>query len=127
MQIKFKGKYFDTQKDAVHVDDLYVQKMIDEVIEKLIESKEEKTDFSFAATGDTLVAGVKWEEDGEIEVIVTQNYRHACLLRDSWGNYQPLDWRAESYEDMSKEELIGVIQSLEERLNRPDYNPRREV
>ena len=39
MQIKFKSKYFDNQKNAVHIEDTYVQKMIDEVIEKLVKSK----------------------------------------------------------------------------------------
>lgn len=134
MQIKFKGKYFDTQKDAVHVEDTYVQKMIDEVIEKLVKSKEKETDFTFSATGDTLVAGVKWEQDGEIDVMVTQNYNHACLLRDKYGNYQPVDWgeeeRREELENMSKDELINEIYFLEKELSDwtpPQYNPRREV
>lgn len=134
MQIKFKGKYFDTQKDAVHVEDAYVQKMIDEVIEKLVKSRKKETDFTFSATGDTLVAGVKWEQDGEIEVMVTQNYNHACLLRDEYGNYQPVDWgeeeRREELENMSKDELINEIYFLEKELSDwtpPQYNPRREV
>lgn len=134
MQIKFKGKYFDTQKDAVHIEDTYVQKMIDEVIEKLIQSKEKDTDFAFSATGDTLVAGVKWEQDDEIEIIVTQKYNHACLLKDKYGNYQPIDWgeeeRREELENMSKDELIEEIYFLERELSDwapPQYNPRREV
>lgn len=134
MQIKFKGKYFDTQKDAVHVEDAYVQEMIDGVIEKLVKSKGKETDFTFSATGDTLVAGVKWEQDDEIEVMVTQNYNHACLLRDKYGNYQPVDWgeeeRREELENMSKDELINEIYFLERELSDltpPQYNPRREV
>ena len=134
MQIKFKGKYFNTRKDAVHVEDAYVQKMIDEVIEKLVRSKEQEADFTFSATGDTLVAGAKWEQDGEIEVIVTQNYDYACLLRDEYENYQPVDWdeeeRREELESMSKDELINEIYFLEKELSErtpPQYNPRREV
>ncbi len=100
----------------------------------LVKSKEKETDFTFSATGDTLVAGVKWEQDGEIEVMVTQNYNHACLLRDEYGNYQPVDWgeeeRREELENMSKDELINEIYFLEKELSDwapPQYNPRREV
>ena len=126
-QINFKGKYFSKNEDAVHVSDDATQEMIDEVIENLIASRE-KTDFCFQATGDTLVAGVKWDAEGEIEIMVTQKYNYACLLKDRHGNYQPIDWLEEKeneYEDMSKEELIDRIRYLEEQ--KAEYNPRREV
>lgn len=126
-QINFKGKYFSKNEDAVHVSDNDTQEMIDEVIENLIASKED-VDFTFQATGDTLVAGVKWDEEGEIDVIVTQKYSEACLLKDKYGNYQPIDWMEEKeneYEDMSKEELIDRIRYLERQ--KAEYNPRREV
>lgn len=122
MILKFKGKYFDDNSNAVHVDDKDVQRMIDEVVEKLVESKEE-SDFRFQATGDTLVAGLKCEE--EIEIMVTQNYSHACLLKDKYGNYEPIDWSNERYwiyQDMSKDELIEEIMKL-----KSEYDPRREV
>lgn len=125
--IKFKSEYFDTNKNTVHVNDTGVQEMIDKVLEDLIASKE-KTDFHFRATGDTLVAGVKWDAEGEIEIIVTQKYNYACLLKDKYGNYQPIDWLEEKeneYEDMSKEELIDRIRYLERQ--KAEYNPRREV
>ena len=125
--IKFKSEYFDTNKNTVHVNDTGVQEMIDKVLEDLIASKE-KTDFHFRATGDTLVAGVKWDAEGEIEIIVTQKYNYACLLKDKYGNYQPIDWLEENeneYEDMSKEELIDRIRYLERQ--KAEYNPRREV
>lgn len=131
--IKFKSEYFDTNKNAVHVNDTEVQEMIDEVLENLIASKE-KTDFCFQATGDTLVAGVKWSAEGEIEVIVTQNYNHACLLRDEYGNYQPIDWLEEQEKDelsdRSVDELVAEIMLLRKELKdqkKPQYNPRREV
>ena len=131
--IKFKGEYFDTNKNAVHVNDTEVQEMIDEVLEDLIASKE-KTDFCFQATGDTLVAGVKWSAEGEIEVIVTQNYNHACLLRDEYGNYQPIDWLEEQEKDelsdRSVDELVAEIMLLRKELEdqkKPQYIPRREV
>ena len=131
--IKFKSEYFDTNKNAVHINDAEVQEMIDEILEDLIASKE-KTDFCFQATGDTLVAGVKWSAEGEIEVIVTQNYNHACLLRDEYGNYQPIDWLKEQEEDelsdRSVDELVAEIMLLRKELEdqkKPQYNPRREV
>lgn len=124
MILKFKGEYFDDNSNAVHVDDEDVQRMIDEVVEKLVESKEE-SDFRFQATGDTLVAGLKCDAEGEIEIMVTQNYSHACLLKDKYGNYEPIDWGNERYwiyQDMSKDELIEEIMKL-----KSEYNPRREV
>ena len=131
--IKFKSEYFDTNKNAVHVNDTEVQEMIDEILEDLIASKE-KTDFCFQATGDTLVAGVKWSAEGEIEIIVTQKYNHACLLRDEYGNYQPIDWLEEQEKDelsnRSVDELVAEIMLLRKELEdqrKPQYNPRREV
>lgn len=131
--IKFKGKYFDTNKNAVHVDDADVQEMIDRVLEDLIVSRE-KTDFCFQATGDTLVAGVKWDAEGEIEIMVTQKYNHACLLRDEYGNYQPIDWLEEQEKDELSDkpvdELVTEIMLLRKELEdqrKTQYNPRREV
>lgn len=132
-QINFKGKYFSKNEDAVHVSDDVTQEMIDEVIENLIASKED-VDFIFQATGDTLVAGAKWDEDGEIDVIVTQKYSNACLLKDKYGNYQPIDWLEEQEKDelsdRSVDELVAEIMSLRKELEdqrKPQYNPRREV
>lgn len=126
-QINFKGRYFSKNEDAVHISDDKTQEMIDAVIEDLIASKED-VDFVFQATGDTLVAGVKWDEEGEIDIMVTQKYSEACLLKDKYGNYQPIDWMEEEeniYEDMSKKELIDRIRYLEKQ--RAEYNPRREI
>ena len=132
-QINFKGKYFSKNEDAVHVSDDATQEMIDEVIENLIASKED-VDFTFQATGDTLVAGAKWDEEGEIDVIVTQKYSNACLLKDKYGNYQPIDWLEEQEKDelsdRSADELVAEIMSLRKELEdqrKPQYNPRREV
>lgn len=126
-QINFKGRYFSKNEDAVHISDDKTQAMVDAVIEDLIASKED-VDFVFQATGDTLVAGVKWDEEGEIDIMVTQKYSEACLLKDKYGNYQPIDWMEEEeniYEDMSKKELIDRIRYLEKQ--RAEYNPRREI
>ena len=132
-QINFKGKYFSKNEDAVHISDDATQEMIDDVIENLIASKED-VDFTFQATGDTLVAGVKWDEEGEIDVIVTQKYSNACLLKDKYGNYQPIDWLEEQEKDelsdRSVDELVAEIMLLRKELEdqrKPQYNPRREV
>ena len=132
-QINFKGKYFSKNEDAVHISDDATQEMIDEVIENLIASKED-VDFTFQSTGDTLVAGAKWDEEGEIDVIVTQKYSNACLLKDKYGNYQPIDWLEEQEKDelsdRSVDELVAEIMSLRKELEdqrKPQYNPRREV
>ena len=131
-QINFKGKYFSKNEDAVHVSDDATQKMIDEVIENLIASRE-KTDFCFQATGDTLVAGVKWDAEEEIEIMVTQKYNHACLLKDKYGNYQPINWLEEQEEDefsdKSVDELVAEIMLLRKELEnqrKPRYNLRYE-
>lgn len=127
-QIKFKGEYFNNCDNAVHIDDSHVQDMIDEVIEELMSLDGEKTHFNFSATGDTLVAGVKWAEDDEIEIIVTQDYYHACLLKHSDNHYEPVNWMKEEYnhyQEMSKEELIDRIKYLES--HRAEYNPYREI
>ena len=130
--IKFKSEYFDTNKNAVHVNDTEVQKMIDEVLEDLIASRE-KTDFCFQATGDTLVAGVKWDAEEEIEIMVTQKYNHACLLKDKYGNYQPINWLEEQekdeFSDRSVDELVAEIMLLRKELEnqrKPRYNLRYE-
>ena len=132
-QINFKGKYFCKNEDAVHVSDDATQEMIDEVIENLIASKED-VDFTFQAAGGTLVAGAKWDEEGEIDVIVTQKYSNACLLKDKYGNYQPIDWLEEQEKDelsdRSVDELVAEIMLLRKELEdqrKPQYNPRREV
>lgn len=132
-QINFKGKCFSKNEDAVHVSDDATQEMIDEVIENLITSKED-VDFTFQAAGDTLVAGAKWNEEGEIDVIVTQKYSNACLLKDKYGNYQPIDWLEEQEKDelsdRSVDELVAEIMLLRKELEdqrKPQYNPRREV
>lgn len=126
-RVKFKSRDFSGINNAVHIRDEDVQNMIDEVVEKLMSFKDNRTRFSFSATGDTLVAGVKWAEDGDIEIIVTQDYYQACLIKDKFGNYQPVDWLEDDikYDDMSRVELIDRIHYLESRL--PEYNPRREI
>lgn len=128
INLKFKGEYFNSTKGAVHIDDDYTQKMIDEVVQELTSLDNPDGRFRWISTGDTLVIGARWAESEEIDIIVTQNYYNACLLKDSYGNYEPLYWGKEGdeeYEDMTKDELIDRIKYLESR--RAEYNPKREV
>lgn len=125
MKLNFKGKYFDNREDAVHIDDGYVDGMINCVMDSLLNSDED-FDFSMSSTGDTMVFGVKIDEE-EIDIYVAQDYSEACLLRNEFGEWEPLDWKRQEeydeYDDMSKDELIEEIM----RLKRAEYDPKREV
>ena len=130
MQIKFKSEYFDTNKNAVHVEDKYVQEMIDGVIKDLMESDKIENDFAFQATGDTLVAGVKWEEDDSIDIIVTQDYNMAHLEKKASSGYEALDWGEEEEKELSNQELTAELCELKKiikELVKTEYNPRKEV
>lgn len=131
MQIKFKGKYFDTNKNAVHLNDEDVQELIDSVAKELISSDKIENDFAFQATGDTLVAGVKWEEDESIDIIVTQDYNSAHLMKNIDDKYEALDWcEEEDNEELSLKELtdeLYVLRREVQELRRTEYNPRKEV
>lgn len=131
MQIKFKGRYFDTNKNAVHLDDEEVQELIDDVAKELINSNKIENDFTFQATGDTLVAGVKWEEDEGIDIIVTQDYNLAHLMKNINNKYEALDWcEEEDNEELSLKELANELYALRrevQELRKAEYNPRKEV
>ena len=128
MKLNFKGKYFDGRENAVHVEDEYVQKMIDSVVDRLLNSNE-SFDMSLSSTGDTLVIGIKSDDDyeSEINIYVTQDYSEACLLKDAYGHWEPIAWgypdEPEEYMEMTKDELIEEIM----RLKRAEYDPKREV
>ena len=124
-KLSFKGKYFTDPKNAVHISDKRTQDMIDSVLRDILKNEDEG--FCFQATGDTMVIGFKFSDDDEINIIVTQNYSEACLLKDSVGDWYPIDWlENEEKEDLkrfTREELIEEIL----KLRHPDYNPRKEV
>lgn len=131
MQIKFKGRYFDMNKNAVHLDDENVQELIDNVAKELTNSNKIENDFAFQATGDTLVAGVKWEEDESIDIIVTQDYNSAHLEKNVNDKYEALDWsKEEDGEELSLKELTDELYALRrevQELRKAEYNPRKEV
>lgn len=105
-RIYFKGRSFYSFKDGKHVEDLYVQRMIDEVVDEMVHG--ESGDHFFTATGDTLVAGIRFED--EIAIFVTQSYDEATLILDKDGQWISIDYGEEK---MSPE--------------RAEYNPRKEV
>ena len=56
------------------------------------------------------------------------------MLKDKYGNYQPIDWLEEKEKDelsdRSVDELVAEIMLLRKELEdqrKPQYNPRREV
>lgn len=133
-KLNFKGKYFRDTKEAVHVKDADVQRMIDEVVQSLIDG----TSYAYQITGDTIVIGIRFDTDNEISVFVSQNYDTAILLTEDNGRtWEPIDWKYEEDKDvlcdLSKDELITQILDLQDKLrieresNRPVYNPHREV
>lgn len=86
IRIKFKSDNFTGTQDAVHVSDEEVQSMIDDVINKLINSLD-KNDYHFCATGDTFVIGIKYgDKSTNIDLIVTQDYGYATMWKegDEW-------------------------------------------
>ena len=124
-KLVYKSNFFTNHKDAVHIEDDYVQKMIDENVDRLLKSKREGSDFSFSATGDTLVAGVKWEDDESIDIIVAQNYSQACLLKNKYGSYDPVDWREDNedcddirFQSMDIYELLAEKENLKNLLTK---------
>lgn len=136
-QLKFKGKYFNVNKDAVHVDDDYTQSMIDDVYDSLLKSTED-WDYALRATGDTLIIGTKSIEDCSIDIYVTQDYNEAIICSEDGGKtWEPIDWTVPlEDEEWTKEELMAEILKLQRKLddyevttqNRyPDYNPRKEI
>ena len=123
IKLDLNGKYFTNCDNAVHVEDSKVQQMIDEIEEKLLESKE-YFDFRFQATGDTMVFGTKYGsefEEEEIHIYVTQDYQEAELFKED-GKWTAIDWHEACLEDMTKEELIEEVR----KLRAASYNPNKE-
>lgn len=130
MNIKFYYNKQDFHKNnGVKLTDEKIQNMIDDVVKRLNNSGE----YSFSATGDTIVIGFRWEK--EINIYVCRNYEHAEAWIDKNGHYQKMDWleteierdeEYRQYQNYSKEELIDILMD-KRKQNRPVYNPHREV
>ena len=132
-KLEFKGKYFDNNKDAKHVLDEDVQRMIDNVTECLINSKY-SNDWAYNATGDTMVFGFRYMDDNEISIYVTQKYNQAILCTEDKGKtWMPIDWSVTEFDGESTiEELYDRIRRIEGEIRdvknelQAQYNPRRE-
>lgn len=115
-----------TKNDGVKLSDERIQDMIDEVIKGLAEPG----DYSFSATGDTIVIGFRWEE--EMSIFICKNYEHAEAWVNENGDWEKMDWSIDyeeeernDYRKLSKEELIDILMAKNEL--KPVYNPRKEV
>lgn len=117
-QIKYKGDCFYSFKNGVDVEDTEVQKMIDDAINGLIE---DKLDHYMSATGNTIVIGMRYED--EVQIVVSKDYDEATILYEN-GIWEPVNYEIEDrrdyLEELSRSELIDL-------LLRSDYNPRKEV
>ena len=142
--IKFYYGYdqdFRNCKDAVRLSNKEVQNLVDEVVEDLQDIMKNNTEnnSTFRGTGDTMVFGFSFDEDGDgkldsMDIFVCRNYEEAEGWLNEDGYFEKMDWtkdyEAEEYdseiarlEEKTKDELIKMI--MESR--HPDYNPRREV
>lgn len=85
LDFKDANVWFDFS-DGVDVSDVYIQAMIDETVESLIDEKN-GSDFSLKATGNTAVIGYRCYYETktpvEINIIVTQNYKEATLHKET--------------------------------------------
>lgn len=108
--MKIRNEHFYSFKNGVKVDDASLQKMIDETTNKMISG--ETGDHYYTAIGNSLVAGIRFED--EIALFVTQDFKEATILLDKDGKWRPINYR---YERM--------IEEL--RREEPLYNPRKEV
>lgn len=117
-------------KDAVKLDDKEVQNLIDEVVEDLsiIIKENRENNSTFRGTGDTMVFGFAFDENGDgeldsMDIFVCRDYEEAEGWFNDEGFFEKMDWtkdyEAEELESKTKEELIKMIY--------PDYNPHREV
>ena len=142
--IKFYYGYdqdFRNCKDAVRLSNKEVQNLVDEVVKDLqnIMRNNTENNSTFRGTGDTMVFGVSFDEDGDgkldsMDIFVCRNYEEAEGWLNEDGYFEKIDWtkdyEVEEYnseiarlEENTKDELIKMI--MESR--HPDYNPRREV
>lgn len=129
VDLKIDSKYFNGVDDAVHVSLDTVQGLIDDVVLNLVNTQE-KDDYSFAATGDCFVFGIKGDET--IDIYVTQNYKHAILISDKDNDtWEKLSWSEEI--EINKDDIIEDIERIGRELSdikdsiRKCYFPDREI
>ena len=123
---------FTSHKNAVKLSDEAVQKLIDEVVEgltKTLKNNNYNNNYSFAATGDTIVIGFAMDEDedGKLDSIylyVCRDYEEAQGWVCKDGFFEKMNWERdyerEEFEKYSRDELIDMLLEAQ-------YDPRREI
>lgn len=107
--------YYNTddfvKNDGVDLNSTSIQNLIDEVLSQLYKNSMARTDFSFCATGNTIVFGIRWED--EMNIFVCKNYEHGEAWKNN-GKWEKIDWY--NYKRMCR-----YIRP------RAKYDPKREV
>lgn len=115
--IKLNDANFFSFRDGSNVSTGELQKMIDDVTNKLMEGA--PGDFNTQATGNTIVFGVKYND--EINIYVSQDYKEAdIILNKRTGKWEPIDYMEDYLRNCSRSELINIILNSE-------YSPKKEV
>lgn len=142
--IKFYYGYdedFNNCQNAVRLSDDEVQNLVDEVVQDLINiiKDNRENNSTFRGTGDTIVFGFAFDENGDgeldsMDIFVCRNYEEAEGWFGEDGSFIKMDWtrdyEREEYDmevsklmQSSKDELVEMIM----REKYPEYNPHKEV
>lgn len=142
--VKFYYGYaedFNNCKDAIRLSNGEIQNLVDEVTKDLLDIIREngENNSTFRGTGDTMVFGFAFDENGDgeldsMDIFVCRNYEEAEGWLGEDGSFTKMDWtrdyEREEYEVEvsklmlnSKDELVDMI--MKEKY--PEYNPHKEV
>lgn len=131
--IKFYYGYdqdFKDCRDAVRLSNGEVQNLVDEVVRDLqdIIKYNENNNSTFRGTGDTMVFGFAFDEDGDekldsMNIFVCRNYEEAEGWTNKDGYFEKMDWTKDYEAEEIRDELIRMAAESQY----PDCNPHREV
>lgn len=128
--------------DAVRLSDDEVQRLIDDVTKTLLDKikRNDENNSTFCGTGDTMVFGFVFDEDGDneldtVNIFVCRNYEEAeAWFTKNYRDFEKMNWEKdyemEEYdaevaelERYSKDDLIKMVM----KSKYADYNPHKEV
>lgn len=128
--------------DAVRLSDDEVQRLVDDVTKTLLDKikRNDENNSTFCGTGDTMVFGFVFDEDGDneldtINIFVCRNYEEAeAWFTKNYRDFEKMNWEKdyemEEYdaevaelERYSKDDLIKMVM----KSKYADYNPHKEV
>ena len=128
--------------DAVRLSDDEVQRLVDDVTKTLLDKikRNDENNSTFCGTGDTMVFGFVFDEDGDneldtINIFVCRNYEEAeAWFTKNYRDFEKMNWEKdyemEKYdaevaelERYSKDDLIRMVM----KSKYADYNPHKEV